>query len=162
VTSGKPPVTPAVRVLRRYGVAFTHHLYDYQAQGGTAQGAEALGIAEHGLIKTLVMEDDHKNPFIVLMHGDCQVSTKALARALGVKAVQPCSPQAANKLTGYSVGGISPFGMRTPLPVYIEASILALPEIYINGGKRGYLVRLDPADLRCLLQATPVQVAIPA
>lgn len=149
-------------MLRQHAVAFTHHLYEYLDHGGTAHGAATLGIDEHNLIKTLVMEDDEKNPLIILMHGDRQVSTKALARSLGVKTITPCTTQTANRLTGYQVGGISPLGTRRSLPVYMESSILALPDIYVNGGKRGFLVSLRPEDLRCLLHPLLVKVAIPA
>lgn len=155
----KTPVTGAVRQLRAAGVRFTDHLYEYEEKGGTAVSARELGVDEHSVVKTLVMEDERRNPLIVLMHGDKQVSTKELARALGVKTIQPCSPETATRHTGYLVGGTSPFGTRKPLPVYVEASILRLPRIYINGGKRGYLVGMTPADAAALLQATPVSVA---
>ena len=158
--SGKPPVTPAVRMLRRYQVEFSNHIYDYQEHGGTAHGAHELNLAEHCIIKTLVMEDEGKKPWMVLMHGDCEVSTKALARSLGVKTMTPCDPAIANKHTGYQVGGISPFGTRKPLPVVAEQSIFTLPRVYVNGGKRGYLVGIDPTDLQRFLQPKRVQVAI--
>jgi Cys-tRNA(Pro) deacylase len=147
-------------MLRRYQVGFSDHLYAYQEHGGTAHGARELGLAEHCIIKTLVMEDDGKKPWLVLMHGDCEVSTKALARSLGVKTITPCDPAIANKHTGYQVGGISPFGTRKPIPVVAEQGIFALSRVYINGGKRGYLVGIDSADLKQLLQPTLVQVAI--
>jgi Cys-tRNA(Pro) deacylase len=156
----KTPVTTAVRALRAAGIPFTHHPYDYEEKGGTAVSARELGVDEHCVVKTLVMEDDRKSPLIVLMHGDRQVSTKSLARILGVKTVAPCSPEAAHRHSGYLVGGTSPFGTRRPMPVYIEESILALPTIYINGGQRGYLVGLDPNDAARILNATPVTVAV--
>ena len=155
----KAPVTPAVRQLRAAGVRFTDHLYEYEDKGGTAVSARELGVNEHSVVKTLVMEDERHNALIVLMHGDKQVSTKELARTLGVKTIQPCSPEAASRHTGYLVGGTSPFGTRRPLPVYVEASVLALERIYVNGGKRGYLVGMAPADAVALLKARPVSVA---
>jgi Cys-tRNA(Pro) deacylase len=160
VTKEKAPVTPAVRVLRVAGVAYTDHLYEYEEKGGTAVSARELGVDEHAVVKTLVMEDQDRNPLIVLMHGDKQVSTKELARHLSVKTIQPCNPDAANRHTGYLVGGTSPFGTRKPLPVYIERTILDLPRVYINGGKRGYLVGMTPADLVRVLKPEPVNVAI--
>jgi Cys-tRNA(Pro) deacylase len=160
VSKEKAPVTPAVRALRAAGVAFTDHLYEYQEKGGTAVSARELGVDEHAVVKTLVMEDEERQPLIVLMHGDRQVSTKELARQLGRKAIQPCSPEAASRHTGYLVGGTSPFGTRRPLPVYIERSILDLQRIYINGGKRGYLVGMSPADAARVLEPEPVNVAI--
>ena len=160
MTKEKAPVTPAVRQLRAAGVAFTDHLYQYEEKGGTAVSARELGVDEHSVVKTLVMEDEQHSPLIVLMHGDRQVSTKELARVLGVKTVQPCSPETANRHTGYMVGGTSPFGTRKPLPVYMEESILRLPRIYINGGKRGYLVGIEPGRVQALLEARLVSVAI--
>ena len=160
MTKEKAPVTPAVRQLRAAGVAFTDHLYQYEEKGGTAVSARELGVDEHSVVKTLVMEDEQRNPLIVLMHGDRQVSTRELARVLGVKTVQPCSPETANRHTGYMVGGTSPFGTRKPLPVYMEESILRLPRIYINGGKRGYLVGIEPGRVQALLEARLVSVAI--
>jgi Cys-tRNA(Pro) deacylase len=159
VTKDKAPVTPAVRALRAANVPFTDHLYEYEEKGGTAVSARELGVDEHSVVKTLVMEDEQRNALLVLMHGDRQVSTKELARTLGVKTVQPCTPETANRHTGYLVGGTSPFGTRKPLPVYMERSILDLPRIYINGGKRGYLVGVEPARVQQLLQAQPVSVA---
>ena len=156
----KAPVTTAVRALRAAGIPFTDHLYDYVEKGGTAVSSRELGVDEHGVVKTLVMEDDGKNPLIVLMHGDRQVSTKELARVLGVKTVAPCTPETAFRHTGYLVGGTSPFGTRRPLPVYMEETVLSLPKIYINGGKRGYLVGIDPKDAARLLRPTLVRVAI--
>lgn len=156
----KTPVTAAVRALRAAGVSFSDHLYSYEEKGGTAVSSRELGVDEHCVIKTLVMEDDAKQPLIVLMHGDRQVSTKELARQIGVRSVEPCRPEAAQKHTGYLVGGTSPFGTRRQMPVYVEESILVLPLIYINGGKRGYLVGLTPAELQRVVQPTPVRVAI--
>ena len=153
-------MTAAVRALRAAGVAFTDHLYEYEEKGGTAVSARELGFDEHSVVKTLVMEDESANPLIVLMHGDRQVSTRELARVLGVKTVQPCSPETAHRHTGYLVGGTSPFGTRKQLPLYMERTILDLPRIYINGGKRGYLVGVAPADVRRLLAPTLVSVAI--
>lgn len=157
----KTPVTPAVRALRAAGVPFTDHPYDYEEQGGTAVPARELGVDEHSVVKTLVMEDDGKQPLIVLMHGDRQVSTKELARVLGVKGIRPCSPDAATKHSGYLVGGTSPFGTRERMPVFMEETILALAKVYVNGGKRGYLVGLAPQDLQRLLEPRLVRVGIP-
>lgn len=159
MSKDKTPVTPAVRQLRAAGVAFTDHLYDYEEQGGTAVSARELRVDEHSVVKTLVMEDDAKQPLVVLMHGDKHVSTKELARVLGVKTIQPCSPETANRHSGYVVGGTSPFGMRKPMPMYMERSIADLSRIYINGGKRGYLVGLAPADVIAVLKPTLVSVA---
>ncbi len=156
----KPPVTPAIRLLRREGVAFTDHLYSYEEKGGTAVSARELGVEEHSVVKTLIMEDEHQNPLIVLMHGDRQVSTKELARTIGVKTVAPCLPQVADRHSGYQVGGTSPFATRKAMPVYMEESILRLPRIYINGGKRGYLVGLDPREAVRVLKPTLVKVGI--
>ncbi len=154
-------MTQAVRVLKQAGVAFTEHPYAYVERGGTRTFAEEHGVDEHLVIKTLIMEDDGRRPFVVLMHGDREVSTKELARTLGTKSVHPCSPATAQRHSGYLVGGTSPFGMRKPLPVYVEESILSLPKIYINGGKRGFLVGLDAQDLARVLDPVPVRVAIP-
>jgi len=156
----KTPMTPAVRALRQAGVSFTEHLYKYVEHGGTAAFAREFGIEEHVVIKTLVMEDDAKKPLVVLMHGDREVSTKEMARTLGVKTVQPCAPETAERHSGYMVGGTSPFGMRKALPIYMEQTILELPRIYINGGKRGFLVGLDPKELARVLEPAPVRVAI--
>jgi len=156
----KAPVTPAVRVLREAKVPFTYHLYEYEEKGGTAVSARELGVDEHEVIKTLVMEDDRKDPLIVLMHGDRQVSTKELARIAGVKTIAPCTPETAGRHTGYQVGGTSPFGTRKKMQVYLEETILDLPKIYLNGGKRGFLVGLDPADMVQLLRPALVKVAI--
>lgn len=153
------PVTPAVRALRAACVAFTPHLYAYEEKGGTAVSARELGVDEHAVIKTLVMETDRRDPLIVLMHGDRQVSTKALARVLGVKTVTPCAPDVASKHTGYLVGGTSPFGTKREMATYMESTIAGLERLYINGGKRGFLVAMDPADLVRALDPVPVSVA---
>lgn len=151
--------TPATAWLRRRRVPFTEHVYEYVDRGGTGESARQLGVDEHAVVKTLVMEDDGGRPLVVLMHGDRSVSTKALARALGVKRVQPCAPEVAARHSGYQVGGTSPFGTRKQLPIYVEESILALPVIYINGGRRGYLVGIAPDVLRTPLGARPVACA---
>lgn len=156
----KPPVTPAVRVLRAAGVTFTDHLYTYEEKGGTAVSARELGVDEHCVIKTLIMEDDAREPLVVLMHGDRQVSTRELARQIGARSVSPCTPETAQKHSGYLVGGTSPFGTRRPMPVYLEETILDLPAIYLNGGKRGYLVGMDPRQLVTLLKPVMVRVGI--
>jgi len=155
----KFPVTAAVRVLREHGVAFSHHPYEYEERGGTVVSARELGVPEHAVVKTLVMEDDSKQPLIVLMHGDREVSTKNLARWLGVKTVTPCAPAAADRHSGYQVGGTSPFGTRRRMPVYMERSIVELPYLYINGGHKGYLVGMTPADLVRVLQPVLVEIA---
>ena len=154
------PVTAAIRALRAAGIAYTEHPYDYEEKGGTAVSSRELGVDEHSVVKTLVMEDERKRPLIVLMHGDRQVSTKELARTCGARSIAPCSPEGANRHSGYTVGGISPFGTRHPMPVYIEESILELPKIYINGGRRGFLVGMKPEDVVRILSAVPVRVAI--
>jgi Cys-tRNA(Pro) deacylase len=154
----KYPVTAAVRVLREHGVEFTHHPYDYEERGGTAVSARELGVDEHAVVKTLVMEDDAKKPMIVLMHGDREVSTKSLARHLGVKSVSACDPAAADRHSGYQVGGTSPFGTRRAMPVYLQRTVAALPYVYVNGGKRGYLVGMKPEDLVRVLKPTLVDV----
>ena len=151
--------TPATQWLRRHGVAFSEHVYDYVERGGTAESSRQLGVPEHEVVKTLLMQDDDAQPLVVLMHGDREVSTKALARELGRKRIEPCRPEVAQRHSGYLVGGTSPFGTRKPLPVVVEASVLALPRILINGGQRGYLVGLEPRVLTELLGATPVHCA---
>jgi Cys-tRNA(Pro) deacylase len=156
----KYPVTQAVRVLRAHEVLFVPHQSAWTEGGGTAASAAALCVPEHSVIKTLVMEDDQARPLIVLMHGDKQVSTKNLARQLGARSVQPCKPAVADRHSGYQVGGTSPFGTKSALPVYCERSILELPKIWINGGGRGFLVELDPKDLQRVLQPTLVDVAV--
>ena len=154
------PVTPAVRVLREKKIEFTPHLYEYEERGGTRRSAIELGVDEHAVVKTLVMETDARRALIVLMHGDREVSTKRLARHLGVKSVRPCEAQAVQRHTGYMVGGTSPFGTKSKLPVYAERTIFDLAKVYINGGKRGFLVSLDPKALRHLLAVEEVSVAI--
>ena len=154
------PVTPAVRFLREKKVEFVPRLYDYVEKGGTRESARQLGVDEHAVVKTLVLETNEKKPLIVLMHGDREVSTKNLARLLGVKSVAPATPEKASKLTGYLVGGTSPFGTRTKMPVYVEKSILSLERVYINGGKRGFLVEIDPEVLKETLDAKEVEVGI--
>lgn len=154
--------TPATQFLRRAGVGFTEHPYDYVEHGGTAESARQLGVPEHEVVKTLVMQDDKAQPLIVLMHGDCQVSTKNLARAIGAKSVEPCKPEVAQRHSGYLVGGTSPFGTKKAMPVYVEASVLALPRILINGGRRGFLVGIAPGVLTASLGAKPVNCALPA
>ena len=155
-----PPASAAVRALRQHGVTFTHHPYEYEERGGTSVSARALDVPEHSVIKTLVMEDDAKRPLVVLMHGDREVSTKALARFLGVKTVTICAPAAADRHSGYQVGGTSPFGTRRAMPTYMERSIAALPYLYVNGGRRGYLVGMVPSDLVRVLTPILVDVAI--
>jgi len=155
----KLPVTNAVRVLREHGVAFTDHPYTYEERGGTAVSARELGVPEHTVVKTLVMEDDRRQPMIVLMHGDREVSTKNLARHLGVKTVSPCDPVVADRHSGYQVGGTSPFGTRRAMPVYMQSTIADLPRIYVNGGRRGYLVGLAPADAIRVLKPVLVDIA---
>ena len=152
--------TPATQWLRRQGVAFAEHVYDYVEHGGTAVSAAALGVDEHAVIKTLVMEDESGRPLIVLMHGDRKVSTKNLARQTGRKRIEPCAPEVAQRHSGYQVGGTSPFGTRKPLPVHVERSVLGLERIYINGGRRGYLVGIVPAVLTAQLRAQPVDCAL--
>ena len=154
--------TPATQLLRKQGVAFTEHPYTYEEHGGTAVSARELGVEEHAVIKTLVMQDEAAKPLIILMHGDCTVSTKNLARAIGCKSVEPCKPEVAQRHSGYQVGGTSPFGIRKPLPVYVEETILTLDKIFINGGRRGYLVGIAPAVLTELLSAKPVHCALAA
>ena len=153
------PETPATTFLRRHGVAHSNHLYEYEEHGGTRVSARELNVPEHHVVKTLVFEDETAKPLIVLMHGDRKVSAKELARQVGVKKVAPCTPETAHRQTGYQVGGTSPFGTRKPLPVYMEKSILDLPLIYINGGRRGYLVGVHPHDILRVLSPRLVQVA---
>lgn len=153
--------TPATQYLRKHGVAFGEHPYEYVEHGGTGESARQLGVPEHDVIKTLVMEDERAQPLVVLMHGDCSVSTKNLARQIGCKSVQPCKPEVAQRHSGYMVGGTSPFGTRKRMPVYVESTVLELERIYINGGRRGYLVSLDPKLLPGLVDARAVQCALP-
>jgi Cys-tRNA(Pro) deacylase len=154
------PITLAVRFLREKNVEFVPHLYDYVEKGGANESARQLGVDVHAVVKTLVLETNERKPLIVLMHGDREVSTKNLARFLDVKSVEPVTPEKASKLTGYLVGGTSPFGVRTKMPVYAEATIFDLDKIYINGGKRGFLVEIDPADVRSSMRITEVNVSI--
>ena len=156
----KIPVTPAIRMLRENDVAFEPHVFKYEEKGGTSVSSRELGVEEHVVIKTLIMETDAKEPLVVLMHGDKQVSTKELARKIGVKTVSPCAPETANRHSGYEVGGTSPFGTRKKMPVYLQETVLAFPKIYINGGGKGFLVSLDPKEIVRLLQPTLVDVAI--
>ncbi len=151
--------TPATQLLKRKAVVYTEHLYDYVDNGGTAESSRQLGVDEHHVVKTLVMEDESAQPMVVLMHGDLQVSTKNLARQIGAKKVQNCKPEVAQRHSGYLVGGTSPFGTKKAMPIYVEATVLELPRIYINGGQRGYLVGLDPKVLVTLLGARPVHCA---
>ena len=152
--------TQATQFLRRHNIAFSEHPYGYEEHGGTAVSARELGVDEHCVVKTLVMQDEAAKPLIVLMHGDCKVSTKNLARQIGCKSVEPCTPEAAQRHSGYQVGGTSPFGTRKTMPVYVEQSILALERIYINGGRRGYLVGLSPAVLPTILPVSAVSCAL--
>jgi len=154
------PITPAIRFLRDKKIDFVPRLYDYVEKGGARESARQLGVDEHAVVKTLVFETNEKRPLIVLMHGDREVSAKGLARLIGVKSVEPATPQMASKLTGYLVGGTSPFGTRTAMPVYVEESILSLIKIYINGGKRGFLIEIDPSVLIDVLEGETVTVGI--
>jgi len=153
------PATVAVRVLREHGVAFTHHPYAYVERGGTEVSARELGVSEHAVIKTLVMEDDRGNPLLVLMHGDREVSMKNLARLLGVKSIAPCAPATADRHSGYQVGGTSPFGTRRAMPVYMQRSIVELPYVYINGGRRCYLVGMAPTEIVRVLKPVLAEIA---
>lgn len=153
------PETPATRFLRQQNVAFSSHLYTYEDHGGTKVSARELNVDEHAVIKTLVMEDEFAKPLIILMHGNCKVSTKELARQIGRKKIEPCLPEVANRHSGYLVGGTSPFGTKKKVPIYIEQSILQLPLIYINGGRRGFLVGVHPHDLLRALEPQVVNVA---
>ena len=152
--------TQATQMLRKHQVAFEEKPYPYEEHGGTSVSARELGVPEHEVIKTLVMQDEAAKPLIVLMHGDCKVSTKNLARAIGCKSVEPCKPEVAQRHSGYMIGGTSPFGTKKAMPVYVEESILALPRIYINGGRRGFLVALAPQVLLDVLNARPVHCAL--
>ncbi len=152
--------TPATQFLRKQAVSFSDHPYPYEEHGGTKVSARELGVPEHSVVKTLVMQDEAARPLIVLMHGDCKVSTKNLARAIGCKSVEPCKPEVASRHSGYLIGGTSPFGTRKAMPVYVEETILALEKIYINGGRRGYLIGIAPAVLLAQLAAKPVNCAL--
>src|SRR5512141_2748293 len=156
----KVPSTPATRLLRERGVSYTEHPYRYEEHGGTRVSARELGVDEHAVVKTLIMEDDEGAPLVVLMHGDREVSTKALARQLGRREIRICKPEVANRHSGYQVGGTSPLGTRTAMPVCMERTILDLPTVYVNGGSRGFLVGVAPNDLAALLAPTLVDVAI--
>jgi Cys-tRNA(Pro) deacylase len=153
------PVTLAVRALRQHKVEFTPHLYTYEERGGTRVSSSQLGVDEHAVIKTLIFEDENRRPLCILMHGDREVSAKNLARQLGHKSVSPCAPEVADRHSGYQVGGTSPFGLKRAMPVYLEKSIAALPCIYINGGARGFLVGIKPAELERVLKPAIVEVA---
>jgi Cys-tRNA(Pro) deacylase len=157
----KAPSTNATRLLRQAGVAYTEHLYRYEEHGGTAVSARELGVPEHAVIKTLVMEDEKGAPLIILMHGDREVSTRELARQVGAKAIHPCKPEVASRHSGYLVGGTSPLGTKKALPVYAEASLFELERIYLNGGSRGFLVGLAPGELERVLSIQRVQAAVP-
>jgi len=152
--------TPATSLLKKHGVVFTEHVFTYEEHGGTRVAARQLGIDEHATVKTLVMEDERKLPLIVLMHGDRSVSTKNLARQVGAKRIEPCSPDAAQRHSGYQIGGTSPFGVRKSMPVYLEKTVLALPKIYINGGRRGYLVGMAPGELVRVLEPVLVEAGL--
>ena len=153
-------MTPATEFLASHGVAYTEHHYEYVEHGGTGVSSNALGVPEHEVVKTLIMETDKGDPLVVLMHGDCKVSTKELARVAGVKRIFPSRPEAAQRHSGYLVGGTSPFGTRKRMPVYLERSVLDLPRIYINGGRRGYLLGMPPAELERVLSPILVDVAL--
>jgi Cys-tRNA(Pro) deacylase len=152
--------TPATQFLRQKAVAFSEHPYTYEEHGGTAVSARELGVDEHHVVKTLVMQDEASRPLIVLMHGDCKVSTKNLARQIGCKTVEPCKPEIAQRHSGYLIGGTSPFGTRKAMPVYVENSILELDKIFINGGRRGYLIGIDPRKLSDVLPVKTVNCAL--
>ncbi|SFF98045.1 Cys-tRNA(Pro) deacylase [Desulfotomaculum arcticum] len=160
MAKSKFPVTTAIRALREANAVYQDHLYNYEEKGGTAVSSRELGVDEHYMIKTIVMEDENNNPLICLMHGDAEISTKQLARTIGVKSISPCTPETANKHTGYLVGGTSPFGTRKRLPIFMEHTIQDLPIIYINGGKRGYAVSMDPQEVVRILKPTMVSVKI--
>ena len=160
MTKEKIPTTPVLLALKAQGIDFTLHTYPYEERGGTKRSAIKLGVDEHCVIKTLVMEDEKGKPLIILMHGDKEVSTKSLARAIGTKSVSPCNPAIAEKHTGYKVGGTSPFGTKKVMPVYMEATIADLPEIFINAGSRGLLAQMSSAELVRILKPVSVSVAI--
>ncbi len=152
--------TPATSMLKQHGVTYTEHVYEYVEHGGTSVSSTSLGVDEHHVVKTLIFEDDKRQPLCVLMHGDCKVSTKELARQIGAKRVAPCKPEDATRHSGYQVGGCSPFGLKKPMPVYLEASILTLERILINGGKRGFLVGMSPQDIVRVVVPTLVHAAL--
>jgi Cys-tRNA(Pro) deacylase len=154
-------LTPATQLLRQLGVAYTEHVYDYVEHGGAVWAAQALGLPLHAVVKTLILQDDAAQPLTVLMHGDCEVSTRQLARDIGARRVMPCAPEVAQRHSGYLVGGTSPFGLRKPMPVYVQRTVLALDRIYLNGGRRGYLLGLSPSVLTTALRAQPVDCALP-
>ena len=160
--SGSPRVseTPATTWLRKHGIAFVEHTYEYVEHGGTAVSSQSLGVPEHQVVKTLVMQDEHGKPLIVLMHGDRKVSTKNLARQADRKRIEPCTPEVAQRHTGYQVGGTSPFGLRKPMPIFIQRTVLDLGRIFVNGGRRGFLVELSPAVLAGALGAVAVNCAL--
>ncbi len=160
MSKDKAPVTPAIRFLKQNKAEYTDQLYPYEEHGGTAASARYLQVDEHLVIKTIILEDENKNPMVVLMHGDKEISTKNLARLLNCKSITPCKPEIANKHTGYLVGGTSPFGTRKKMPIYMEETIADLPVIYINGGKRGYLVAIKPQEVIRMLHPVLVQVGI--
>ena len=160
IKSGSGPETQSTKFLRQNGVVYSNHLYEYEEHGGTTVSSRELNVEEHLIIKTLIMENEVTKPLIVLMHGDCKVSTKELARQIGCKKIEPCKPEVANRHTGFLVGGTSPFGTKKKIPIYIEKTILDLPIIYINGGRRGYLVGLQPSELIRLLSPKLVEVAL--
>jgi len=155
------PETPATKFLQQHGIAHSNHFYKYEEHGGTKVSARELNVSEHAVVKTLAMEDENGKPLLVLMHGDRKVSTKELARQLGVKKISPCKPEAVQRHTGFIVGGTSPFGTRKPLPVCMEKSIMDLPLIYINGGRRGFLVGVHPHDILRVLAPKVVEVGMP-
>jgi Cys-tRNA(Pro) deacylase len=154
------PETPATKFLRQHGVLFSRHLYHYEEHGGTKVSARELGVDEHSVVKTLIMEDESSQPLIMLMHGDCKVSTKELARQVACKRIEPCKPEVANRHTGFLVGGTSPFGTKKRMPVYMERTILDLPLVYINGGRRGFLISIPPQPLIQILEAHLVEAAL--
>lgn len=156
----KPSETPATTTLKQYGVSYTEHTYEYVEHGGTGVSSSALGVDEHHVVKTLIFEDDKRHPLCVLMHGDCKVSTKELARQIGAKRVAPCKPEDATRHSGYMIGGCSPFGLRKPMPVYMEKTILELDRIFINGGKRGFLVAIAPSEVVRLVNPGIVSAAL--
>ncbi len=152
--------TPATQLLADHGVEYTEHEFEYLEHGGTGHSSKMLGVAEHAVVKTLIMENDRGDPLVVLMHGDLKVSTKELARAAGMKRIAPCKPEVATRHSGYLIGGTSPFGTRKPMPIFLEKTVLDLPRIYINGGRRGYLLGMDPAELVRVLSPVLVDVAL--